>query len=81
MGFICHETIGGTAPPRGAPVKFVFGLGIGEVKGGMHYLVLFISQAILLLCLQLPLVRNDDQDVEQGHQKPGSLSRGTWSLL
>lgn len=47
MGFICHETIGGTALPRGASVKFVFGLGIGEVKGGMHYLVLFISQAIL----------------------------------
>ncbi|EDQ98218.1 uncharacterized protein LACBIDRAFT_336165 [Laccaria bicolor S238N-H82] len=33
MGFIFHETIGGTAPPRGAPVKFVFGVG-REVKGG-----------------------------------------------
>ena len=45
MGSISHVTIGGTAPPRGAPVKFVFGLR-REVKG-VYYLVVFISEPIL----------------------------------
>ncbi|EDR13087.1 uncharacterized protein LACBIDRAFT_308549 [Laccaria bicolor S238N-H82] len=68
MGFIFHETIGGTAPPRGAPVKFVFGVG-REVKGGMYNLVVFISKAI-------PNI-NDDHDHSSTHaqRRPGRRTR------